>query len=146
MSVLQLQEEIDRTLYNRGMSADDRHDSIQFNADKVFSQDSYLKESKAEIFRDSNKAKVIDDIYKAGFSACYLESLEKYQAKAYVIMPIFQEKRLWGLLAVYQNSSPRNWQPEEIEVMLRIAQPLGLAIEQAELVRQCDRQQNKNEH
>ena len=136
VSVLQLQEEIDRTLYNRGMSADDRHDSIQFNADKVFSQDSYLKESKAEIFRDSNKAKVIDDIYKAGFSACYLESLEKYQAKAYVIMPIFQEKRLWGLLAVYQNSSPRNWQPEEIEVMLRIAQPLGLAIEQAELVRQ----------
>ncbi len=135
VSVLQLQQ-IDKTIYNSAMSTDDRCDLIQFDADEAFAEDSYLKESKAAIFRDNKKAKVIDDIYKAGFSPCYLESLEKYQAKAYIIVPIFQDKKLWGLLAVYQNSNPRNWQAEEIEVMLRIAQPLGLAIQQAELVRQ----------
>jgi methyl-accepting chemotaxis protein PixJ len=35
------------------------------------------------------------------------------EAKAYVIVGIYQGENLWGLLAAYQNSRPRNWEPEE---------------------------------
>ncbi len=135
ISVLQLQER-DRTLYTSAMSKDDRCDLIQFDADRAFARDTFLEETKGESFKNNPEAKIIEDIYQAGFSPCYLESLEKYQARAYIIVPIFQEKRLWGLLGAYQNSGPRNWVTEEINVMLGIARSLGLAIQQAELVRQ----------
>ena len=137
VSVVQLQES-DRTLYNRAMSADERCDLRDLDANFVFSEDTYLKDTKAVNFINNKNAKVIADVYKAGFSSCYLESLEKYQAKAYIIVPIFQEKRLWGLLAVYQNSTPRNWQQEEVTLLLKISEPLGLAIQQAELVGQLE--------
>ena len=50
---------------------------------------------------------VLNDLYKAGFDPCYVEILERHEAKAYVIAPIYFSNTLWGLLGVYQNSQPR---------------------------------------
>ncbi len=61
--------------------------------------DTYLKETRGGGYVRGERFKRVDDIYAAGFSPCYIESLEKYQARAYVIVPIFQDTKLWGLLA-----------------------------------------------
>lgn len=62
------------------------------------------------------------------------------QARAYVIAPIFCGATLWGLLAVYQNNAPRHWHSTEIQLVVKIANPLGVAVQQAELFAQMQRQ------
>lgn len=95
--------------------------------------DTYLQETRGGGYSRGEKFKSVDDIYTAGFSPCYIESLEKYQARAYIIVPIFQDNQLWGLLGAYQNSAPRQWEEGEIDIMLQLSTPLAIAIQQAEV-------------
>ncbi len=95
--------------------------------------DTYLQETAGGRYRD-NEPSVIHDIYKAGYSDCHVELIEQLQARAYIIVPIFQSLKLWGLLAVYQNSTPRQWQPYEVELLTQISMQLGIALQQAELL------------
>lgn len=81
-----------------------------------------------EIFR------VCPDIHTAGFSDCYIEVLESYQARAYAIIAIYLDNQLWGLLAAYQNSAPRQWQEGEVQLLTQVAEQLGIALKQAEYV------------
>ena len=96
----------------------------------VFS-DTYLQETQGGSFRD-RELMVRDDIYKAGFSPCYIEVLEEYQARAYAIVPVFVREKLWGLLAAFQNTGPRHWETGELNILFKIAIQFGSAVEQAE--------------
>lgn len=98
--------------------------------------DTHLKETNGGAYARGEVYRVAYDIYNAGFSPCYIDVLETYQARAYIIVGIYQQDRLWGLLAAYQNSGPRQWKDNEIELMARISNPLGIAIQQAESTRQ----------
>jgi methyl-accepting chemotaxis protein PixJ len=98
--------------------------------------DTYLQETQGGGYSKGEKFKRVDDIYTAGFSPCYIASLEKYQARAYIIVPVFQDTKLWGLLAAYQNSAPRRWQDGEVNIMLQLSNPLGIALQQAEVRQQ----------
>jgi two-component system sensor histidine kinase/response regulator len=103
-------------------------------------QDTYLQEN-AESFYTSHKSyRCVPDIYQAGFDSCYIELLEKFQARAYIIVPIFSSNKLWGLLATYQNSAPRQWKQEEVKMVGQIGAQLGVAIHQAELLAQTRKQ------
>ncbi len=82
----------------------------------------------------------VPDIYKAGFHPCYINLLERFQAKAYIIVPIFCGSQLWGLLASYQNSSSRQWKLGEINIVVQIGNQLGVALQQAQLLAQTQRQ------
>jgi signal transduction histidine kinase/CheY-like chemotaxis protein len=55
-------------------------------------------------------------------------------------VPIFQGNKLWGLLASYQNSSPRQWEQAEIGMVVQIGTQLGVAVQQAELLAQTQQQ------
>jgi methyl-accepting chemotaxis protein PixJ len=103
-------------------------------------RDTYLQETSGGKYARGEKFTRIDDIYAHDFPACYIESLEKYQARAYIIVPIFQGTKLWGLLGVYQNSGPRQWQDEEVNLMVRLSAPLGVALQQAEVLEQLSQQ------
>ncbi|HEY9851030.1 MAG TPA: PAS domain S-box protein [Leptolyngbyaceae cyanobacterium] len=98
-------------------------------------QDTYLQETQGGRFRNKETF-IVNDIYKAELQLCHIELLEQFQAKSYAIFPIFAGETLWGLLAVYQNAKPRNWQPWEIELLAEIASQLSIAIQQSELYRQ----------
>ena len=87
--------------------------------------------------------RVCDDIYAAGFSQNYLQLLQKYQARAYIIVAIYKDQSLWGLLAAYQNRGPHHWQTTEIDFMVQIGINLGIALQQAELLSQT--QQHKQQ-
>ncbi|MBD2004635.1 MHYT domain-containing protein [Funiculus sociatus] len=103
-------------------------------------QDTYLQENQGGFHRQETSYRCVADIYSAGFDDCYLQLLEQFQARAYIIVPIFCSNQLWGLLAIYQNSAPRQWQEAEIKMVVQIGAQLGVAIQQAELLAQTQKQ------
>ncbi len=135
VSVMQLQQ-TDEELYSTEMNASSTCTLKYLEATPALDNDTYFKANKGGDYSRGKKFQIVNDIYSAGFSSCYLQSLEKYQAKAYIIVPIFQENKLWGLFAVYQNSGAREWRPNELNLLLKIAPQLGIAIEQAETTEQ----------
>lgn len=76
------------------------------------------------------------DIYQAGFSECYVNLLEQYQIHANLVIPILQGKVLWGLLAAQHCASPRQWLPEEVDLLVHLAGQLAIAIQQSQLYQQ----------
>ncbi|MEH2121778.1 GAF domain-containing protein [Nostoc sp.] len=79
---------------------------------------------------------VVNDIYQMGHAQCHIDILEQYEMKAYIIAPIFSGEKLWGLLAAYQNSGPRDWQPWEETFVTQIGLQFGVAISQGEYLEQ----------
>jgi GAF domain-containing protein len=106
---------------------------------KTIWQDTYLQETQGGRYRH-NETFVVDNIYQAGHSKCYFDFLEKCQIKAYAIAPIFIGQKLWGLLAAYQNSAPRHWETSEIQFLAQIANQLGVALQQVNLLLQTQQQ------
>lgn len=111
------------------------------NHAEVLIRDTYLQTTQGGLHHNqSSYYRVVTDIYQQGFNSCYLELLESIQARSYVIVPIFCGSQLWGLLAAYQNSSPRHWQTAEVQMVLQISDQLGVAVQQAELFAQTQEQ------
>jgi GAF domain-containing protein len=95
--------------------------------------DTHLQETQGGRYR-SNETSTVDDIYFGGLKDCHITLLEQFQAKAYAIAPIFQGDKLWGLIAAYQNSSPRQWQSDDIQLLVQIGSQMGMALLQQELL------------
>ncbi|WP_217359429.1 GAF domain-containing protein [Anabaena sp. UHCC 0204] len=93
-------------------------------------------------YKKGNKL-IVSDIYEASFDTCYIEILERFEARAYAIVPILFGEKLWGLLAVYQNSSTRHWEESETNLLARIGDQLGLALQQTEFLQQLQTQSAK---
>ncbi|MEG4839739.1 ATP-binding protein [Microcoleus sp. B9-D4] len=102
--------------------------------------DTYLQKNQGGMYARGVPYRIIEDIYSAGLSPCYIELLKQFQARAYVIFPIFCGSQLWGLLASYQNSAPRTWREAEINIGLQISTQLGVALQQAQLLEATQKQ------
>ncbi|WP_068817780.1 GAF domain-containing protein [Phormidesmis priestleyi] len=86
---------------------------------------------------------VVPDVYKSGCDECYLQMLEQFQVKANLVLPLFRQDHLWGLLCIHQCRESRHWQPSEIEFIVQISQQLGIALQHATLLNQYrDQAQN----
>ncbi|MBP5971436.1 response regulator [Brasilonema sp. CT11] len=106
-------------------------------------QDTYLYDTQGGDFHSGTNYRCVPDIYKSGFDSCYVELLEQFQARAYIIVPILSSNQLWGLLATYENSAPRQWKEAEIKIVLQIGAQLGVAIQQAQLLAQTQKQSSE---
>lgn len=82
----------------------------------------------------------VTDIYKARLSPCHLKILKRFQIRANLVVPLLQGQHLWGLLCIHSCGKPREWQPDEIEFAKQISQHLAIAIYQAELHSQTQKQ------
>ena len=82
----------------------------------------------------------VSDIYQAGFKSDYITLLETFQAIAFISVPILCGSKIWGFLASYQNSAPRQWQAAEINIVNQIGTQLGVALQQVELLAQTQKQ------
>lgn len=82
----------------------------------------------------------VDDIYNANLSDCHIEILSQFQVRANLIVPLLKGSELWGLLCVHQCSSSRQWEDGEIKVLTQISNQLGIAIQQAEYLKQLQEQ------
>lgn len=101
--------------------------------------DTHLQETQGGRYRH-NETFAVNDIYKIGHSDCHVEILEQFGIMAYVIAPIFVGQNLWGLLAVYQNAGPRQWEPSELRFLTQIGAQLGVALHQVDLLTQTRQQ------
>ena len=110
------------------------------NLENNLVQDTYLQDTRGGAYSQGASYRVIEDIYKAGFAPCYINLLERFQVRAYLIVPIFCGSQLWGLLATYQNSTPRCWSEGQISAVVQIGVQLGIALQQAQLLQQTQQQ------
>ncbi len=94
--------------------------------------DTYLQSTKGGKYINGEKSTAIDDIYAKKFPECYIKSLEKYQAKAYIIAPIFIGDKLWGLLGIYQNDGPRTWSTADRAIIEQVATQVGVSLQLSE--------------
>ncbi|MGG6297462.1 MHYT domain-containing protein [Leptolyngbya sp. AN02str] len=111
-----------------------------FNETESLVQDTYLQETQGGAYSQGLRYLAVTDIYTPNFEPCYVNLLESFQVKAYLIVPIYCGTQLWGLLASYQNTAARQWTSSEIKLATQIGAQLGVAIQQAELLAQTQRQ------
>ena len=135
--------EEDLSLVHNGHVTQDRcviRDWSKGEEGDIVHPDTYLQETAGGKYARGQKFTAVDNIYTQGFPDCYVKALEAYQAMAYLLVPIFQGKKLWGLLGAYQNGDTRNWTDSEIELMVQIASQLAVALQQAEYIHQLQLQ------
>jgi methyl-accepting chemotaxis protein PixJ len=109
----------------------------------ITEEDTYLQNTKGGKYAKGEKSTAVDNIYTKKFPDCYVQSLEKYQAKAYILAPIFLGERLWGLLGVYQNDAPRIWDASERSVVEQVALQIGVALQLSEYLERVRTQESE---
>ncbi|MDJ0705265.1 MAG: response regulator [Leptolyngbyaceae cyanobacterium MO_188.B28] len=77
---------------------------------------------------------VISDLETENIAPCYVEFLNQFGVRADLAVPILQKSELWGLLIAHQCSSPRQWSSLEIEILRQLADQIGVALAQGQLV------------
>lgn len=82
----------------------------------------------------------VEDVYAVGLLDCHLRTLERFEVRANMVAPLIKGDELWGLLCIHQCAHPRIWHDSEIEFVTKIAVHLGVALQQAGLLAQAQRQ------
>ena len=91
------------------------------------------------------RVKAIADVHDldAGLAECLIEFMDEWQIKAKLVVPILQNlksypetegEHLWGLLIAHQCKTTRDWAEFELELMQQLANQIGIALSQAELL------------
>ncbi|MEE3717068.1 GAF domain-containing protein [Tumidithrix elongata RA019] len=92
------------------------------------------------IHYQQGKIQAVDDIYNAGLLDCHRDVLAQFQIRANLIVPLLNGEDLWGLLCIHQCSDSRHWKKFEIEFIQQIANQLAIAIQQASLLQQLQKE------
>ncbi|MBD2505720.1 PAS domain-containing protein [Nostoc muscorum FACHB-395] len=82
----------------------------------------------------------VSDIHDSSIDPCHGELLAQFQVKAHLVVPILQDNQFWGLLIAHHCTSPRFWQPLEIDLLKELATQVSIALRQAELYQQAQRE------
>lgn len=79
----------------------------------------------------------ITDVEKEeNISACLVEFVQQFNVKAKLVVPIIIKQELWGLLVAHQCANPRYWTDFEAELLRQLADQIGIALTQAQLLEQ----------
>lgn len=94
-------------------------------------------------YRDG-RVTAIANIYEAGMSSCYIETLEKIAVKSTLVVPInLDNGNIYGLAIAHQCFRFRVWQTEEIEWFKQIGLQTGLSLSKAKLKERVEQLQSK---
>ncbi len=85
----------------------------------------------------------INDIEKAAIEPCLVEFMQSFGVKAKLVVPILLKQELWGLTIVHQCSKPRQWANFEIDILQQLANQIGIALAQAQLLEDESRQRQE---
>ncbi|MBW4540620.1 MAG: response regulator [Myxacorys chilensis ATA2-1-KO14] len=75
--------------------------------------------------------------------SCLIEFVQQFQVKAKLVVPILIKSELWGLLIAHQCGAPRSWTSFEAELLQQLADQIGIAITQGQLLDQETRQRQE---
>ncbi|MEH1875133.1 sensor histidine kinase [Nostoc sp.] len=81
---------------------------------------------------------VVEDIYASGLHPCHIDFLASLQVRANLVVPIFKEQDMWGLLIAQHCHQSRQWQQTETDLLKQLATQIGIAAEQTELRQQIN--------
>ena len=98
-------------------------------------QDPCFEAKYIDKYRDG-RVKALNNIYEADVTPCYLEQLEKLEVKANLVTPILHGEQLFGLLVAHHCANSHVWQPEEIDLLTRLAQKVGSVLDNIKLLNQ----------
>ncbi len=89
------------------------------------------------------RVSAIANLETANIQLCHKEFLAQFGVKANLVVPILQRDNLWGLLIAHQCERPRNWNTAEIELLQQLANQIGIALSQSQLLEQETRQRQE---
>jgi len=101
--------------------------------------DVYLQDTQGGRY-PHNETFTVNNIYQGGLTQSHINLLEQFEAKAFANAPIFQGEKLWGIIAAYQNSAPRIWLQDEVEIITQTGAQIGIALRQHELLSKAKNQ------
>ncbi|MEA5485183.1 MULTISPECIES: response regulator [Pseudanabaena] len=87
-------------------------------------------------FYEQGTTQAVSDIHNSGLPQCYIQTLERFQIRANLVVPLLKADKLWGLLCIHQCDSPRDWEELEIDFVKQIGNQLAIAVQQADLYQQ----------
>lgn len=142
----------------RQMMKADRVGLFQFDADKNYSvgefvvedvsadtrsvmaakiQDHCFAEDQAENYR-KGRYWVVNDTAELDLPDCLTELLSQMQVRASIVVPLLKGNMLWGLFAIHQCQSAREWSEADVQFAHRIGAQLNLALQQADYLSQVE--------
>ncbi|MBW4466972.1 MAG: GAF domain-containing protein [Pegethrix bostrychoides GSE-TBD4-15B] len=86
------------------------------------------------------RVQMITDIDQADLSECHRQLLKQFQVRANLVVPILADHQLWGLLIAHHCRASRQWQDTEVDLLRELANQVGIAIFQANLLEQKTQQ------
>jgi len=96
-------------------------------------QEEYYQQYHLQQYRQI-KSQGIADIEIADVQPKHIEILEQFGIKANLVVPILLKEELCGLLIVHQCSNLRQWNRFEIDLLRQLADQVGIALVQAQLL------------
>lgn len=81
-----------------------------------------------------NGVSVIGDIHQAAINPACRATLQQFAVQARLGVPILVQKERWGLLVAHKCETPWQWTRFEIELLQQLADQIGIAISQAQLL------------
>jgi PAS domain S-box-containing protein len=84
----------------------------------------------------------VADLTQSGLTPCYVEFLQQFAVQASVTAPILLRDKLWGLLIIHHCRATRVWLSSEVALISQLANQIGIALSQAQLLEQ-ERQQRQ---
>ncbi|NET31332.1 MAG: PAS domain S-box protein [Cyanothece sp. SIO1E1] len=76
----------------------------------------------------------VTDLESADSQSCPVACLQPFGVRANLVVPILQKANLWGLLIAHQYAYPRQWTGFETELLQQLANQIGIALDQAQLL------------
>ena len=84
-----------------------------------------------------------DSPFAEQYARYHLKIVQKFQNKGYLAIPIFVGAKIWGFIAAIRYSPQKAWKLREINFLEQVANQLGIAFQQTELLQQVQ-QARKN--
>ena len=107
-------------------------------------EDPYLAPNQVENYQ-KGYSKAIKNIQKTSIAKHKLKPLARFQIKAMLIVPIWQQNKLFGLLVAHQCSETRQWQSSEIKYLEQIATLVRVSLEREQLIKEKEHLQQQAE-
>jgi len=76
---------------------------------------------------EAGRVRAIADIEIEPIQACHRDFLRSMQVRANLVVPVLNNRRLWGLLVAHHCQDTRSWSPSDIEAMQKAAETLAMA-------------------
>ncbi|NER99754.1 MAG: GAF domain-containing protein [Symploca sp. SIO1B1] len=95
--------------------------------------------SRSDFTAEPTSSKPIREIFKRSVDPCHLEYLKAMGVLSSLVVPIFYQQRLWGLL-VSHHSQPRAFSEQDLELVQLVAEQVSIAIAQSALLTQAREQ------